>query len=434
MTTLNFLQELDEPLEKPSPDFDILEYIDEIEYQGQEQEEIHFIYRPHKTQRHLHESTARFRIATCGRRWGKTSACVMELIRFACETPRSVCWWVSPVYRQALRAFRLTKGMVKDVAVKTLRGEMRITLENGSVIEFRSADNPDTLRGEGVHFLVIDEAATVKQEAWEEVLRPTLTDTGGRAMIVGTPKGRNWFYRLWVRGQDDQFPQYQSWKFPTSSNPFIPKEEIEEARRTLPENVFRQEYLAEFLEESAGVFRGIHACIQGEEEAPKPGRRYVIGWDVAKRQDFSVFTVMDLKRKHVVHFERVNHIEYSRQLDILESLAKEYNDAEVLMDSTGVGDPLLEQAEDRGIDVQGYQLTSRSKQQLIENLAVAIERQELTFPHIPVLIHELEIFQYELTRSGNIRYEAPQGFHDDAVISLALAWWAASHHTPLQIF
>lgn len=430
---LNFLEELDEPAVSAS-DFDLGDAIEEIEYQGKPQEEVHFIYHPHQTQRLLHESKARFRIATCGRRWGKTSACVMELIRFACERPRSVCWWVSPVYRQALRAFRLTKGMVKDIAVKALRGELRIVLENGSVIEFRSADNPDTLRGEGVHFLVIDEAATVKQEAWEEVLRPTLSDTGGRAMIVGTPKGRNWFYRLWVRGQDDRFPQYESWSFPTSSNPLIPPEEVEEARLTLPENVFRQEYLAEFLDESAGVFRNIRSCIEGEEEPPRDGHRYVIGWDVAKRQDFSVFTVMDLDTRHVVHLERVNQIEYSRQLDILESLAKEYHDARILMDSTGVGDPLLEQAEDRGLDVEGFQITAKSKQQLIENLAVGVERKQLTFPHIPVLIHELEMFQYELTRSGHIRYEAPQGAHDDTVLSLALAWWAVSHHTPLQVF
>lgn len=395
---------------------------------------VRFRYTPHPFQQALHDSQARFRIATCGRRWGKTAACTMELIRFAATHPKSICWWVSPVYKQSLRAYRLTKFMVKDIAEKVLRGETRIVLKNKSILEFRSADNYDALRGEGIDFLIVDEAAMVRKEAWEEALRPTLSDTNGKAMIVGTPKGRNWFYHLWVRGQDDQFPQYESWQFPTSSNPFIPKEEIEEAKMTLPEDVFRQEYEAAFLEESAGVFRGIRKCIQGELEESRPGHRYVIGWDVAKRQDFSVMTVMDLDRKHVVEFVRVNHIDYSRQLDMLEQLVAEYNDAKVLMDSTGVGDPLLEQVEARGIEVEGYQLHNRSKQQLIENLAVGIEKQELTFPHIPVLIHELEIFQYEMTRSGNVRYEAPSGMHDDAVISLGLAWWEVTHHTPLQIF
>ena len=314
----------------------------------------------------------------------------------------------------------LSKG--RKVIASDLRSLKRIELIQGSAIEFKSADNFDSLRGSGIHLLVIDEAALIDREAWEEALRPTLTDTKGKAIFVSTPKGRNYFFELFCRGQDPQYPEWESFTFPTSSNPYISPDEIEEAKRTLPDTVFRQEYLAEFLEDSAGVFRNIKACIQGEFEEPKHKHSYVLGWDVAKHEDFSVMMVVDTSSRHVVAYDRFNQVDYTLQVSRLESLAKKY-DATVLMDSTGVGDPILEQVLKAGIKAEGFQFTNTSKQQLIEYLSVQLEQQKITFPEIPELIHELELFQYEITRAGNVRYSAPQGYHDDCVISLALACW-----------
>jgi len=314
----------------------------------------------------------------------------------------------------------LSKG--REVIANDLRSLKRIELIQGSAIEFKSADNFDSLRGSGIHLLVIDEAALIDREAWEEALRPTLTDTKGKAIFVSTPKGRNYFFELFCRGQDPQYPEWESFVFPTSSNPYISPEEIEEAKRTLPDAVFRQEYLAEFLEDSAGVFRNIKACIQGDFEEPISSHSYVLGWDVAKHEDFSVMMVVDTSSRHVVAYDRFNQVDYTLQVSRLESLAKKY-DATVLMDSTGVGDPILEQVLKAGIKAEGFQFTNTSKQQLIEYLSVQLEQQKITFPEIPELIHELELFQYEITRAGNVRYSAPQGYHDDCVISLALACW-----------
>jgi len=195
---------------------------------------------------------------------------------------------------------------------------------------------------------------------------------------------------------------------------------VEEARHTLPMDVFRQEYEAEFLEDSAGVFRGIMNCVKGDFEQPKTGASYILGWDIAKHTDFSVMIVMDTHRRHVVAYDRFNQIDYSLQLQRLKALADKYK-ARVIMDSTGVGDPVLEQVKKMGLFVDGYNFTSTTKQQLIENLAVAIENGEVSFPHIPELIHELQLYQYEITRAGNVRYSAPQGYHDDTVIALGLA-------------
>lgn len=390
------------------------------------------LYTPHSGQIPLHQSRARFRIATCGRRWGKTYACINELVKFGWENPNTISWWVAPTYKQSRIAFRILTSNFKAAIANATKNPMEICWKSGGITQFNSADQPDNLRGEGVSFMVVDEAAMIPEEVWTEVLRPTLSDRQGRAIIVSTPKGMNWFHTLWVRGQDPEFPQYESWQFPTSSNPYILPEEIEEVQGTLPSDAFRQEYLAEFLEDGAGVFRGIKQCIKGELEEPKPGGEYVIGWDVAKHADFSVMICLDIKRKHVVAFDRFNQVDYSLQLNRLETMAKKYK-AHVLMDSTGVGDPLLEQVRQRGIAVDGYSFTNTSKQQLIQNLAVMIERQEISYPDIKVLIHELMIYQYEITKAGNLRYNAPDGYHDDTVIALALAAWVAKNRIEPRI-
>jgi phage FluMu gp28-like protein len=382
------------------------------------------LYTPHSGQWPLHRSKARFRVATCGRRWGKTHACINELAKFSWENPGTINWWVAPTYKQSRIAFRIMSTQFKDAILSATKNPMEITWKSGGITQFHSADQPDNLRGEGVSFMVVDEAAMIPEEVWTAVLRPTLSDKRGRAIIVSTPRGKNWFYHIWARGQDPEYPDYESWQMPTSSNPYIPPEEVEEARRTLPTDVFRQEYLAEFLEDGAAVFRNIRACIRGQFEEPQPSGDYVIGWDVAKHTDFSVMFCIDRNRNHVVAFDRFNQVDYSLQLNRLETMAKKYR-ARVLMDSTGVGDPLLEQVKRRGIPVEGYHFTNASKQQLVENLAVMIERQEISYPEIPVLINELQAFQYEITRAGNIRYSAPDGYHDDCVMALALAAWAA---------
>lgn len=391
-------------------------------------------YTPHSSQWHLHQSPARFRILTCGRRWGKTFSCVAEMMKQALEHPRSLCWWVAPFHRQTQIAYRLAKRALKPFIQRALSGDLRLELKNGSVIEFRSAANYDSLRGEGVHFLVVDEAALVRREAWEEALRPTLTDTQGRAIFISTPKGRNWFYELYLRGNNPQYPEYQSFRFPTSSNPLIPKGEIEEVRNTLPEAVFQQEYEAEFLDESAGVFRNISACIQGELEPPKPGKVYVLGADLARKSDYTVLTVMDVNERKVVAFDRFNEVRWQVQIERITQLARKYNDAQVIVDSTGLGDVVEEALFQRGLNVEGFLFTPRSKQQLVENLQILIERQDITFPDIPELVHELRIFQYEITKSGNFIFSAPQGGNDDCVMSLGLACWALKEYRPLQIF
>src|SRR6266705_649730 len=384
------------------------------------------LYAPHKSQMTLHSSEARFRVLACGRRFGKTLACCNEMAKYALENNESMSMWVAPTYRQAMIAFRMMIKALKGVfASDPNKSEMRLELINGSVIQFSSAERYDNLRGSGIGFLVMDECAQIMEQAWTEALRPTLADTGGRVIFIGTPRGRNWFWRIFQRGLDPAEEDWESFTFPTSANPYIPAKEIEEAKRTTPEDVFKQEYDAEFLEGSAGVFHNIDACTQGDMLVPIPGTMYLIGWDPAKHEDFSVVTVLNLHTMHVDYWERFNKIDYTFQVEKVVSIAHWYNYAPVEMDATGVGDPLLEQVRNYDVIITGHKFTNVMKEQLIRNLSIMLERVAITFPPITILINELRLFSYYYTLHNNVQYEAPSGEHDDTVISLALVAWKA---------
>ena len=378
-------------------------------------------YTPHTGQGAFHESKARFRILAAGRRFGKTQAACYEAVQRAIIQPGAVVWIVAPIFGQAMISWRMIRQFMPLPLVKDYHlTEKYVELKNGSTIWIKSGDNPDNLRGEGLDFLVVDEASMIHEDVWQEALRPALADKQGSAVIISTPKAHNWFFDLWTRGQDPEYTDYQSWRLPTAANPYILPEEIEEAKRTLPELVFRQEFMAEFLDDIGAVFRGIHRCIRGALRDPTPGESYIMGCDLAKYSDFTVISVMT-QSGDLVAFDRFNKIDWAFQMERIKNLAQKYNNAKVYVDSTGVGDPIFENLKRSGLNIEGYRFTNESKKQLVEGLSLAIEQEKIHFPDIPELIHELSIFGYSLTNSGTITFNAPGNYHDDCVISLALA-------------
>jgi hypothetical protein len=381
------------------------------------------LYHPHTGQKTLHESDARFRVAACGRRWGKTIAATTEMIRHAWEKPGSLSFWVAPVLSQSMIAFDLVRrGMPRGAVADIHKGDLRVGLVNGSVLQFRSAQIPENLRGFGIDFLVVDEAAFLAEELWEEVLRPALSDRQGKALFVGTPKGKNWFFRLFCRGMDEKQAGWQSFTFPTDNNPYIRPEEIEDARRTLPEAVFAQEYLACFIDEGAGVFSGVGEIVRGRLADPVAGQRYTAGLDIGRLRDYTVLTVVDASGS-VVHFDRFSGTTWTVMKRRVVSAIKRYNRAVAWVDSTGVGDPILEDLIRMGAACRGYRFTNESKSALVENLILLIDERRITIPPVQELVDELVMFEAKHLPSGGVSYGAPAGFHDDCVISLALAAW-----------
>lgn len=393
-------------------------------------------YVPRPSQMEIFDSPARFLVVDAGRRFGKTLTGLNWLLKGACETPGEA-WWVAPTFAQSKMAFRklLTaarSGGAESAFRSISHSEMRLEMINGAAMMFKSADNPDNLRGEGLARAVIDEAARVRRDAWEEVLRPAVSDTQGRVLFISTPKGKNWFYELWARGHDPLHPDFASWKFPTSDNERIPASDIEQARQSLPADVFAQEYMAEFLDNNAGVFRNVDACIGSEPSGPVEGRRYYMGLDLARLTDFTVMTVVDDAGRQV-YLDRFNLLDWAVQKQRVADVCQRYR-ARCLLDSTGLGDPIYEDLRRAGLSVEGYKFTSESKKRLIESLMISFERQRIRILADKVQENELKIFEYDIGPSGGVRYSAPDGYHDDCVVALALANWAVFSLPGLQVF
>lgn len=395
-------------------------------------QKIKLRFSPHKGQWRINKSKARFRVVACGRRFGKTLMAVFEILSFALSHKDANCAWVAPWYRQAKIVYRLIRKIFaktgNSIIVRKSDSELRFEFKNGSVIQFFSAENYDSMRGDGYHFVVIDEAADALKDPkmWTDAIRPALSDTGGIALIIGTPKGRNLFFQLFNRGDDPEYPDWESFHASTHQNPYIPKAEIETAKKELPEDTYRQEYDAEFLEESAGVFRRIEAILEGKlnpDYEPELWHSYILGWDHAKYQDYSVLTLMDTRTRKVVWWDRFNQMDHTKQVDRVVAVAKKFN-AFVLMDSTGAGDVVLELLRSAYSNCDGYIFTNASKKILIETLQLGIQDKAFTMPDIPVVVNELRQFEYKISPSRNVIYSAPDGAHDDCVISLALVWYA----------
>lgn len=361
----------------------------------------------------------RFIVISAGRQSGKTFFCVAVIVLHALINKDSVCWWVAPVYDISRIAFRRAIAFCQhfNIPHKTNKSELCIKFANGSTIWFKSADKEDSLRGESVNFMVIDEMGVIKRQSWEYALRGTITATKASVIFIGTPKGKNLFYDLYIMGQDKENTDYISFQFASNESPFFGAEEWESVKR-LPQRIFEQEYQAKFIDDGGEVFRGITDCISGDLEPYHPGKSYFAGVDLAKSYDYTVITILD-HHGHLCAFDRFNDISWTVQKQRIIDLCSKY-DAMVVLDSTGLGDPILDDLSPH-IRVTGFKFSNISKRQIIESLAMSIERREITFPEIPELINELSIFTFEQTSGGLIRYSAPEGLHDDIVISLALA-------------
>jgi hypothetical protein len=372
-----------------------------------------------------------------------TYGCTIALVQHAWNVKGSLNWWVAPTFAQSKMAYALVKRLLPMGTFVDYKADLRLELlqPDGVVrshIDFKSGDNPDSLRGFGVHFFVMDEAARQPYESFVSLLTTT-TQTQGKGLIISTPKGRGWFYDIYQRGEKkyedgspkysvddpDPWPEWLSVRMPTWVNPHVPLESVEEMRRNLPEDVFRQEVGAQFLLDSAGVFRGVRECIKGTLQDPILGHRYVMGVDLARLEDFSVICVVDTVNNHLVYFDRFNQISWDVQKHKIIDVARRYS-ALAVIDSTGLGDPIVEDIQRAGVKVEPYKLGgTTAKQQLIDKLRVNIENQKISFPDVTVLRRELENYEYTVSGGGVVKFSAPGDQHDDCVIALALANWAS---------
>ncbi len=355
--------------------------------------------------------------------------------------------WCAPTFDQVRIGMTEARRACGHIAEFNL-SRMVAEFPNRSKIFYRSLDDPDNARGYTLNGVGIDECADVKQEAWYEVLRPTLIDTNGWSWGIGTPKGRNWFFRehMAALGMDNAM----SWQAPTVGcaivgsslvrephpleNPFVSFDEIERLWATMPERTFRQEILAEFIEGEGSVFRNIAACTNAPEGTPgqHAGHTIVAGLDLAKQNDFTAISIGCRDCRVEIARDRFNQVDYLFQVGRIKAICEKWGVQSLLVDSTGVGSPILEQLQNDGLPANGFVFTATSKPPLIENMALALERTEWQFQEDRVWTMELEAYERTVSpTTGRSSYSAPEGSHDDCVMARCLMLWQARNSVSL---
>lgn len=387
---------------------------------------------PHPGQVEVHNSPARFKVLAAGRRWGKTRLGVNECLDVASTGGRA--WWVSPNYKMSEVGWRPLRQLSRRVPGATIKLADRVVeFSGGGFVAVRSADNPDSLRGEGLNFVVMDEAAFMSREAWTEAIRPALSDRQGRSLFISTPKGRNWFWEIYQRGVNGE-DGWQSWTFPTADNPYIDPAEVEAARRELPDIIFRQEYLAEFVDDQGAVFRRVQdaARLHPLDRAIE-GRQYVAAVDPASATDYTAVCVLDVESKQQVYLDRFNRVDYPVLEDRLAAVYDRFRLDRMRVEGNSIGAPVFDHLAARGLRVEAFTTTNATKATIIQQLMAAFEHEQIAILDDQVQTGELLSFESKKTASGAMTYSAPSGVHDDTVMALAMAWDMVAGNPPITV-
>ena len=377
----------------------------------------------HPAQQQIIDEARRFNVLACGRRFGKTMLGIDLIIDKVLDGyPVS---WFSPTYKMLAEVWKEIVQTTKPLQTRVAKQEHRVELITGGVIDCWSLDAADSVRGRKYARIIVDEAAMVPNlyDSWQAAIRPTMTDyVGSDAFMLSTPKGIDFFFDCFSRGVDDQQSDWMAWQKPTSENPYIDPAEIEAARRELPEQIFEQEYLAKFLQNSGAVFRNIDACLRADS-GQHQGHRLFAGVDWGQKHDFTVISVICATCRQEVELDRFNKIEWAFQRARLRAIVERWNVSSVMVETNSIGSPNLEALQREGMSVRGFETTGSTKPPLIQSLALALEREECRF--LPDPVGRVELLSYESrinSTTGRVSYSAPDGGHDDTVIARAIAW------------
>jgi hypothetical protein len=371
------------------------------------------LHRLHPGQVSVAQHPARFRVVMCGRRYGKSALG----IRLACDQALAgqPVGWFAPSYKLALEAWRELSQRLQPVISRQNEQDKRMELVTGGVIEVWTLDSPDPARGRKYALAIIDEAGIAKDllDVWQAAIRPTLVDLGGRALFLGTPKGRrHGFVTLFNRGLTGDDADWQSFRASTLENPYIPPEEIEIARKELPPEIFQQEFEGIPTDDGANPF-GLEAIRKavGPLSDKKP---VVFGVDLARSMDYTVVCGLDAWMQVCV-LERWQ----APWADTKARIKEMVKDVPIVADATGVGDAIVADLQQMGVTVSPHVFTQSSKLRLMQRLIATFQAGDLKLPD-GWLQSELEAFEFTYTANG-VRYEAPKGYHDDGVMALALS-------------
>jgi len=395
-------------------------------------------YSPRPYQFELLAAPQRFKIAVFHRRSGKSKTALNQQIQRT-QLTKGVYYYFLPTYRQAKAV--IWDALIKEhvppqIVTKINDSELAIYYRNGSVQRFAGCEDVDKHRGINPIDVVFDEYSEMPEEIWTAIIQPVLRENHGTATFIYTPKGKNHSWKLLQLASDNPSEWYSSVKTVKDTEVFT-EAELDEIKRNTPQALFEQEYMCSFVEGAGQFFRRIRQNTYDQQRPLPEQGDFQLGVDLAKYQDWTVITPFNLNFGIAYPQERFNQVDWNLQKARIEAAARRHHaidtgeTALIWPDSTGVGDPVVEDLKARGLRIggeegKGYKFTETSRLNLLNNLAILLEQDKVKIPSDEGLIGELEAFKYELTDRGKIRIGVPEGMHDDRVMSLALACWGYS--------
>jgi hypothetical protein len=385
------------------------------------------LFTPHEGQLSIIDGFAdsphKFGTVVTGRQFGKTLLAENLMIYWLLSKPKQKGAWISPIYNQVKKVFDEILNASNSIIQSSNKADLTLKFINGSTLQFLSAERYDSIRGFSFNYVVVDEAGFVKEPAINEAILPTLTAIGKKCLFISTPKGKNWFYNTYLKGNIIN-DNHISFRAPSLSNPYVDKEFIENQRLSLPQDIFQQEYEAMFTDGGSEVFRGVDkVSILSQWNTYNKTERCFIGIDTGISSDYSVLTVIN-EVGVVQQMVRMNGENIQTIANTFISVLNNYNIAGGSIETNGIGRAMADLIIPSFRNIKEFTTTQDSKTQLVRTLIEDIEQQRIELPTkelMPELYNELNLFTYKLSTNGKLSFGHPTGGKDDMVDSLMLA-------------
>jgi len=391
-------------------------------------------------------------VVSCGTKFGKTTGASTAICKPFVKTPRAMWRWLAPYFSQTKIGYDYCLKQLPRVSdIKPNSSTMEIKcLSIDSKIQFYHAQNPRSLEGFATAGNVFDEASKIQKAAYESN-ETTRTRTRSKCIYVSTPEGKNHFYNRFMEAKEEMRLARRQMRTPrmvaiharTEDNPWIPRQSIIDAKNRLPDRLFRQYYLAEFVDDAA-VFGDYRSVLCGpridfdtdDQNWMHPDAKkmdVVIGADWAREVDFTVFAAFDVATKKMVGFMRFHKRTYIEAIRALVMFSRNYNETLMIYhDKTGVGVAIDDQLAYTDLRYKGVTFTNAWKTTEISRLITSIEHKSIELLNWRVLDDELGAFEVKVNEIGNSSYSAPSGQHDDTVMALVLAHCALMQYSDLR--
>jgi len=385
------------------------------------------LFTPHQGQKQVinnfSDSEHKFGTVVTSRQWGKSLLGQNLLLYWLLGKSNQKGCWISPIYNQAKKVFQELSDASHSIIQSSNKAELTLKFINGSTVQFLSSERPDSVRGFSFNYMVVDEAAYVNERGFETAILPTLTAIGKKCLIISTPKSKNWFYKYYLKGIDDS-SEYISFRGQSTDNPYIDQSFIAEQRKSLPDDIFRQEYLAEFTDAGSEVFRGVdNACIVTQYTNGDKVNRCFCGIDTGLSNDYSVLTIMN-EAGRVLLIDRLRGENINTIANRFNDILSRFRIEGGYVEENGIGAAMRDLILPRNRRIRGFTTTQDNKTTIVRTLISDLEAGIIELPTKelePECYKELSLYTYKLSTNGKLSFTHQNGMHDDIADAIMLA-------------